>query len=189
MVTQEDVKLCLNDSQESMEKALQHSVSELSKIRAGKANPEMLNGIEVDYYGTKTPIQQVSNINTPDAKNIVIQPWEKGMLKIIEQAIKDSNMGLSPQNNGEHIRITLPPLTEERRKEFVKSAKQIAEHGKVAIRNLRKDANDFIKDLKNEGLSEDDFKNAESQVQKLTDTYIEKTEQLFLKKEKDILTL
>ncbi|MBN4052064.1 ribosome recycling factor, partial [Cytophagaceae bacterium AH-315-L13] len=152
-------------------------------------SPDMLNGVEVDYYGTNTPLTQVGNINTPDAKNIIIQPWEKDLLKPIEQAIIEANLGFNPQNNGETIRITIPPLTEERRREFVKTAKTIAENGKVSIRNARKDANDFIKNLKNDGMSEDMAKNTEDKVQEITNTYINKIDAQLSSKEEDIMTL
>ncbi|MBL4655840.1 MAG: ribosome recycling factor [Bacteroidia bacterium] len=186
---EEDIQLCLEDSKESMDKVIQHTAQELSKIRAGKASPDMLNGVEVDYYGTNTPLTQVGNINTPDAKNIIIQPWEKDLLKPIEQAIIEANLGFNPQNNGETIRITIPPLTEERRREFVKTAKTIAENGKVSIRNARKDANDFIKNLKNDGMSEDLAKNTEDTVQEITNTYISKIDAQLSSKEEDIMTL
>ncbi|MBL4715548.1 MAG: ribosome recycling factor [Bacteroidetes bacterium] len=186
---EEDIQLCLEDSKESMEKVIQHMVHELAKIRAGKASPDMLNGVEVDYYGTNTPLNQVGNINTPDAKNIIIQPWEKDLLKPIEQAILEANLGFNPQNNGESIRITIPPLTEERRREYAKTAKAVAENSKVSIRNVRKDANDFIKNLKNDGMSEDLVKNTEDKVQDITNAYISKIDAQLSSKEEDIMTI
>jgi len=183
------IKLQLEDAGDSMQKAIAHTESELTKIRAGKAMPSMLDGILVDYYGTPTPIAQVGNINTPDARSLIVQPWEKNLLGVIEKAIIDSNIGLNPQNDGTIIRMAIPPLTEERRKELVKRVKEEAEKGKVAIRNIRKDANDGIKKLKNEGVSEDEIKIGEAEVQKLTDSFIVKVDKLAEAKEKDIMTV
>jgi ribosome recycling factor len=183
------VKLQLEETSENMERAVSHAGNELTKIRAGKAMPSMLDGIYVDYYGTSTPLAQVGTINTPDARTLVIQPWEKSVLGAIEKAIIDSNIGLNPQNDGVMIRLAIPILTEERRKELVKRVKDEAEKGKVAIRNLRKDANEKIRKLKNEGLSEDEMKVAEGDVQKLTDSFIVKVDQLAEVKEKDIMTV
>ncbi|MVN92100.1 ribosome recycling factor [Mucilaginibacter aquatilis] len=183
------IKKQLNDAKALMEKAIVHADSELSKIRAGKANPAMLDGITVDYYGTPTPLAQVGSVNTPDARTLVIQPWEKTLLVPIEKAIKESSLGLNPQNDGTIIRINVPPLTEERRRDLVKKLKGEAENGKVAIRNIRKDINDKIKKLKSEGVSEDEIKTGEGEVQKLVDTYIIKVDQLADAKEKDIMTV
>ena len=183
------ISLQLDDSTEQMTKAVAHTESELTKIRAGKAMPSMLDGIHVDYYGTPTPLAQVSNINTPDARTLAIQPWEKTMLAPIEKAILDANIGLTPQNDGSIIRLNIPPLTEERRRDLVKKVKEEAEKGRVAIRNIRKDANDTIKKLKADGVSEDEIKAGEAEVQKLTDTYITKVDQLAEAKEKDIMTV
>lgn len=183
------VKLQLEETQENMEKALAHLSSELLKIRAGKAMPSMLDGIFIDYYGTATPLAQVGTINTPDARTIVIQPWEKNLIGAIEKAIIDSNIGLNPQNDGTVIRLLIPPLTEERRKDLVKRVKDEAEKGKIVIRNLRKDANDKIKKFKNDGLSEDEIKVSEGEVQKLTDSYIAKVDKIAELKEQDILTV
>ena len=181
--------LQLEDSTEQMTKAVAHTELELTKIRAGKAMPSMLDGIFVDYYGTATPLAQVSNINTPDARTLVIQPWEKTMLAPIEKAILDANIGLTPQNDGSIIRLNIPPLTEERRRDLVKKVKEEAEKGRVAVRNIRKDANDTIKKLKADGVSEDEIKAGEAEVQKLTDKYIAKVDQLAEAKEKDIMTV
>jgi len=183
------ISIELDDCKEKMIKAVAHTESELTKIRAGKANPSMLDGIYVDYYGSATPLSQVSNVNTTDARTIVIQPWEKSLLSAIEKAIIDSNLGLNPQNDGSIIRLVIPPLTEERRRELVKKAKEEAEKGRVAVRNIRKDTNESIKKLKNDGASEDEIKAGEIEVQKLTDTYIAKVDQLAELKEKDIMTV
>lgn len=183
------ISLELEDCKEHMAKAVAHTESELTKIRAGKATPSMLDGVSIDYYGTLTPISQVSNINTPDARSIVIQPWEKSVISAIEKAIIDANLGLTPQNDGTVIRLAVPPLTEERRRDLVKKVKEEAERGRVAIRNIRKDANDSIKKLKSEGVSEDEIKLGEAEVQKLTDTYIAKVDDLAVLKEKDIMTV
>lgn len=183
------ISLQLEDSTEQMTKAVAHTELELTKIRAGKAMPSMLDGIHVDYYGTPTPLAQVSNINTPDARTLVIQPWEKNMLAPIEKAILDANIGLTPQNDGSIIRLNIPPLTEERRRDLVRKVKEEAEKGRVAVRNIRKDANDTIKKLKSDGVSEDEIKAGEAEVQKLTDKYIAKVDQLAEAKEKDIMTV
>ncbi len=183
------ISLQLDDCKDGMTKAVAHTESELTKIRAGKASPGMLDGIYVDYYGTPTPLSQVSNINTPDARTIVVQPWEKNLLSTIEKAIMDSNIGLNPQNDGSIIRLAVPTLTEERRRDLVKKVKEETEKGRVAIRNIRKDSNEQIKKLKNDGASEDEIKVGEAEVQKLTDTYIAKVDQLAELKEKDIMTI
>lgn len=183
------IALQLEESAGEMENAVAHAAAELTKIRAGKAMPSMLDGIYVDYYGTATPLAQVSNVNTPDARTLVIQPWEKGMLTAIEKAILDANIGLTPQNDGNIIRLLIPPLTEERRRDLVKKVKEEAEKGRVTVRNIRKEANDVIKKLKNDGVSEDEIKIGEGEVQKLTDKYIEAVDQLADAKEKDIMTV
>jgi len=183
------ISLELEDCKSSMAKAIAHTEFEFTKIRAGKASPSMLDGISVDYYGTMTAISQVSNINTTDARTIVIQPWEKNIIGAIEKAIIDSNIGLNPQNDGIVIRLSVPALTEERRRDLVKKVKDEAEKGRVAIRNIRKDANESIKKLKNDGVSEDEIKTGEGEVQKLTDAFIVKVDQLIELKEKDIMTV
>ncbi|GAA4516677.1 ribosome recycling factor [Sphingobacterium thermophilum] len=183
------ISMELDDCKEKMTKAVAHTESELTKIRAGKATPSMLDGISVDYYGSSTPLSQVSNINTTDARTLVIQPWEKSMLSVIEKAIIDSNIGLNPQNDGMVIRLIVPPLTEERRRDLVKKAKEEAEKGRVAVRNIRKEANEAIKKLKSEGVSEDEIKSGEAEVQKLTDKFIAQVDQLAEAKEKDIMTI
>ncbi len=185
----EEVELYLDDSKDNMQSAFDHLEKELLKVRAGKASPHMLDGVTVDYYGVETPLDRVSNVNTSDARTIVIQPWEKNMIEPIEKAIMKANLGLNPINNGELIRINVPALTEERRKQLVKQVRTIAESTRVSIRNTRRDTNDELKKLKKEGLAEDEAKRAEEEVQKLTDDYIKKVDDLLEKKEEDIMTI
>lgn len=185
----EDLQLVYDMTEEKMQKAIEHLESELSRIRAGKANPNILDGISVDYYGTHTPLNQVSNVSTPDAKTIAIQPWEKKMIDLIEKAILAANIGLTPVNNGELIRLNIPPLTEERRKELVKQVRNEGEAAKVSIRNARRDANEEIKSLQKDGLPEDTAKKAETDVQKMTDDFGEKVDKIIEAKEKDIMTV
>ena len=166
-----------------------HFDKDLQKVRAGKASPQMLDGIKVDYYGNPTPIDQVANVNTPDAHQIIIQPWERTMLPVIEKAILAANIGVTPQNNGEFIRLVIPAPTEERRKELVKKAKQDAEQAKVAIRNIRRTANDDAKKLKDEGVEEDAVKKLEADIQKATDEAIGKVDKIMEAKEKEIMTV
>lgn len=172
-----------------MDKAIDHLNKELLKLRAGKASPSVLDGVMVEYYGSPTPLNQVANVNTPDARTLVVQPWEKTLVPDIERAIINSNLGYNPQNDGDVIIINIPPLTEERRKELVRAAKKEAENGKVSIRNIRRDANDQIKKLQKDGLSEDMAKDAEADVQKATDNYSVKIDNLFAEKEKEIMTV
>lgn len=183
------IKKQLQDAQATMEKAINHCESELTKIRAGKASAGMLDGIMVEYYGNPTPLSQVASINTPDARTLLVQPWEKTLLTPIERAIMEANIGINPQNDGVVIRLVVPPLTEERRRELVKKAKEEAERGKVAIRNIRKDANERIKRLKGEAVSDDEIKVGEAEVQKITDSYIVKVDKHVEAKEKDIMTV
>ncbi len=183
----DDVQLYLDEAKESMSKALHHLEDELVKIRAGKASAQMLDGISVDYYGVASPIANVATVSTPDAKTISIKPWEKKMLEAIEKAIFASNIGLTPMNDGESIRIILPPLTEERRKDLVKKSKSEGELAKIVIRNIRRDANEAIKSLQKDGLPEDDVKEGETRVQNLTNDYIAKIEKLLEAKEVDIM--
>jgi ribosome recycling factor len=183
------IKKQLEDARSHMEKAIDFCDSELVKIRAGKAMPSMLDGIMVDYYGTPTPLSQIGTVNTPDARTLVIQPWEKSMLATIEKAIMESNIGLNPQNDGVIIRLNVPPLTEERRKDLVKKVKEEVEKGRIAIRNIRKDANEKIKKSKTDGSSDDEIKVGEAEVQKLTDANIIKVDKLAEIKEKDIMTV
>lgn len=186
---EEEVQLYLEDAQEKMGKAVVHLEDELLRVRAGKATPNILDGITVNYYGSLTPLNQVSNISTPDAKSIAVQPWEKSMIDPIEKAILAANIGLTPINNGELIRINIPPLTEERRNSLVKQIKQMAENTRVSIRNTRRETNDTLKQMKKDGLSEDLEKDAEIQVQEMTDKYIGKVDALIETKEKDIMTI
>ena len=172
-----------------MEKAIIHLEAELIKIRAGKATPGIVDGITVDYYGNPTPIGQVGNINVADARTLTIQPWEKNMLQPIERAIIAANIGLTPQNDGNIIRLFMPPLTEERRRELVKKALGEGEHSKVAIRNIRRDAMEQVKKLQKNGLSEDICKDAEKDIQETTDKYILMIEKHLTAKEKEIMTV
>lgn len=184
---EEEIDLILESAKESMGKAIEHLEKELTKIRAGKANPSMLDGILVEYYGSNTPLQQVANIGTLDARTLTVQPWEKATLEPIERAIINSNLGLNPQNNGEMILINIPQLTEERRKDLVKQAKAEAEHAKVSIRNARKEANDEVKKLQKDGLAEDQAKGIEEEIQELTDKYVAKVDHILELKEVDIM--
>lgn len=183
------IKSQLEEARQSMEKAISHCESELTKIRAGKASAGMLDGILVDYYGNPTPLSQVASINTPDARTLMLQPWEKSLLVPIEKAIHEANIGLNPQNDGVMIRLVVPPLTEERRKDLVRKVKEEAERGKVTVRNIRKDANERIKKLKGESVSDDEIKDGEAEVQKITDAYIIKIDKHIEAKERDILTV
>ncbi|HAF29563.1 MAG TPA: ribosome recycling factor [Bacteroidales bacterium] len=185
----EEVQFIIDSAKESMDKAIRHLEVELGTLRAGKANPRMLDTVMVDYYGTQTPISQVANIGTPDAKTIAIQPWEKPMIDPIERAIINSNLGFTPMNNGEMIRINIPALTEERRKGLVKQVHAEGESARVSVRSARKDANNEIKLLEKEGLSEDDAKTATDEIQKVTDKYGEKIDQVVKEKEEDIMRI
>jgi ribosome recycling factor len=185
----EDLQLIYDEFKSANQKSLVHLENELMKIRAGKATPSMLHSVMVDYYGSPTPIQQVANISTVDARTITVQPWEKPMLNEISKGIINSNLGFAPQNNGEVLIISIPPLTEERRRELVKKSKSEGEHAKVGIRNNRKDALDMVKDLKNDGLSEDMSKDAENEIQNLTNVYVKKVDDLLDQKEKEIMTI
>jgi ribosome recycling factor len=185
----EDISSILETADEHMKKAIGHLEAELVKIRAGKANPQMLDGIVVDYYGSPMPINQVANINAMDARTLSIQPWEKNMLQPIERAIIAANIGITPQNDGVLIRLYLPPLTEERRKELVKRCQGEGEHSKVAIRNIRRDAIEGIKKLQKNGLSEDAAKDAEAEVQQVTDKFIAVVEKHLAAKEKEIMSI
>jgi ribosome recycling factor len=185
----DDAILCLEEAEENMKHAIDHLEREFLKIRAGKANPNMLNGVRVDFYGVSTPIEQTSNINTPDPRQIVVQPFDKSTIHEIEKAILNANLGFNPQNEGEIIRINVPPLTEERRMELVKRAKIAAEDTKVGVRNSRRQANEEAKKLEKEGMPEDDAKHLMDEIQKLTDAFTEKIDKLVVDKEKDILTV
>lgn len=178
-----------SDTESVMTKALNHLETELVKIRAGKANPNMLDGIVADYYGNPTPINQVANVSVLDARTISVQPWEKNMLQAIERAIIMANIGINPQNDGTVIRLYLPPLTEERRKELVKRCNGEGEHAKVAVRNIRRDSIEAIKKLQKDGLSEDACKDAEKDVQDITDKFISLIEKHLAAKEKEIMAV
>ena len=185
----EDISTIIAGTEEQMKKAITHLETELIKIRAGKANPQMLDNIVVDYYGSPMPINQVSNISVMDARTLTIQPWEKNMLQPIERAIINGNIGVTPQNDGAIIRLFLPPLTEERRKELVKKCQAEGEHSKVAIRSIRRDAIENIKKLQKSGLSEDAAKDAEADVQLVTDKFISQIEKHLGIKEKEIMAV
>ncbi len=185
----DDVSLTLEIAEDSMDKAIRHLETELVKIRAGKANPQMLEGIMVDYYGSPTPINQVGNISVTDARTLTIQPWEKNMLQPIERAIIAANIGVNPQNDGNIIRLFLPPLTEERRRELVKRCHAEGEHCKVAIRNIRRDAIETIKKAQKNGLSEDAASDAEMDIQEITNKYITAVDKHLAAKEKDIMSV
>ena len=186
---QEEVDFVIEHCEERMDAAIKHLEKELVHIRAGKASPSMLDGVQVEYYGTMTPLNQVSNVSTPDARTIAIQPWEKGIIPDIEKAIMTANLGLNPDNNGEIIRINIPVLTEERRKSLVKQVYNEGENAKVSIRTARREAKDELKKLLKQGLSEDLEKDAEAEVQKFTDDFGKKVDSLVEAKEKDILTI
>ena len=183
----EDLEIIFDLAKDSMSNAISHLEKKLLNIRAGKANPNMLTNVFVDYYGTSTPISQVANVNTPDGRTLIIQPWDKSMLQEIEKGIEVANLGFNPMNNGENIIINVPVFTEERRRELAKQAKIEVEEAKVAIRNARKDANNEIK--KSEDFSEDLKKNSELDIQEITDDNIKKAEQIFEKKKDEIMTL
>ena len=185
----EDIKMVLDMTEESMVKSLGHLEQSLAQIRAGKADTRTLNGVMVDYYGSPTPLSQVCNINTPDARTIKIQPWEKDLINEIERSIMAANLGLNPSNNGESIMINVPALTEERRVDLTKQARQEGEHAKVSMRNARKDAIDQLKVMLKDGLSEDLEKDAEGEVQVLTDGFNKKIEEVVKNKEKEIMTV
>ena len=183
----EEIELYLEEAKDQMNKSLAHVSSELTKIRAGKANPSMLDGLMVEYYGANSPLSQVSSITTPDARTLFIKPWEKSLIQEIERSIMAANLGLTPQNDGQQVIINIPMLTEERRKQLVKQVGQECEHGKVSIRSIRKDTNEQLKKIK--GASEDDVKNGEDAVQKFTDEFIIKIDALMKKKEVEIMTV
>ena len=185
----DDLKSIQQHAEEQMKKAIEHLEVELVKIRAGKANPQIVDGITVDYYGSPMPLNQVSNVSVMDARTLSIQPWEKNMLQPIERAIIAANIGINPQNDGNIIRLFLPPLTEERRKELVKKCHGEGEHSKVAIRSIRRDAIEHIKKLQKNGLSEDVAKDAEGNVQALTDKFISTVDKHLVSKEKEIMSV
>lgn len=185
----EEVELIQMDTEDNMHRSIKHLESELSRIRAGRASIGMLDGIIVDYYGSPSPLNQISSINVPDARTLAIQPWEKTMIEPIEKAILAANLGVTPQNNGEIIRINIPMLTEDRRRELVKQVKNEGEAAKISVRSVRREANEQLKKLLKAGLSEDMEKDAELVVQVLTDKFIRKVEEIIELKEKDIMTV
>jgi len=185
----EDIKFIIDSTKEAMESAMVHLDNQLQKIRAGKASPLMLGSVMVDYYGSMTPLQQVANVSAIDGRTLSIQPWEKSIIGEIARAITNANLGLNPQNNGETILINIPALTEERRIDLAKQVKAEGEHAKVGVRNARKEANDEIKKLKDDGLSEDMAKDSESSIQDVTNSYVAKIDALIAAKEKDIMTV
>lgn len=185
----DEVKMALDEATDAMTKAIDHLEFELNKIRAGKASPSMLDGVRVDYYGTPTPLKNVANVNTPDARTITVQAWEKSMLTPICKGILEANLGLNPQNNGELVIIAVPMLTEERRRDLSKRAHAEGEHARVSIRTARKEAVDFIKQAQKDGLPEDEAKSGEAKVQELTDKFNKKVEEVLAAKDKDIMTI
>ena len=185
----EEIDLILEDTKERMEKSIQFLMSELKKIRAGKATPSMLDSVMVDYYGSPTPILQVASITTPDSRTLFVKPWEKTIIQDIEKAIVSSDLGLNPQNDGENVIINIPPLTEERRLILVKQIKGEGEKGKISIRSVRKESNEMIKKLSNEGISEDSIKDGENEIQKITDSKINKIDEIIRSKETEITTI
>lgn len=184
-----DVKPIMTDAEESMEATLLFLDESLAHIRAGKANPRILDGVRVDYYGSNVPISNVATITTPDAKTISIQPWEKQLIGIIEKALINSEVGIMPMNNGEVIRLSIPPLTEERRKQLAKQARHEGEEAKISIRNARREAIEKLKKMIKEGLPEDSEKDAEATVQKIHDKYVKKVDDMLADKEKEIMTV
>lgn len=182
----EEIEFIIDTAREQMENAVAHLKKELANIRAGKASPAMLRSVTIDYYGSQTPLSQVANINTPDARTISVQPWEKSLLQEIEKGIQAANIGFNPMNNGETIIINVPALTEERRKELAKQAKNETENDKISVRNARKEANNDIKKL---DVSEDMTRNSETDIQVLTDKYIKIIDELYVMKEKEIMTV
>lgn len=185
----EESQLVLEEAKEGMENAINHLEKEFHKLRTGKATPDMLDDVKIDYYGVMTPLNQAANINTPDARQIVVQPFDKNMLPVMEKAILAANLGFNPRNDGEVLRIQVPPLTEERRRNLVKQAKSEAENSKVSIRNIRRTANEEAKNLKKDGIPEDEIKRLEDEIQKLTDKHIKIVDELSEAKEKDMMAV
>ncbi len=183
----EEVEFCLDEAEESMQLAISHLEKGFQKIRAGKASPQMLDGVMVDFYGVPTPINQTANINTPDPRQIIVQPWDKSIIHDIEKAILAANLGFNPSNEGEVLRINVPAITEQRRLELVKQAKAESEKSKISIRSSRRSANDEIKQLEKDGLAEDESKRAQDDIQELTNKYIDKVDKLMDAKEDDIM--
>lgn len=184
-----DTKTIINDATDRMKRTVSHLEDELLNIRAGKASTNVLNSVFVDYYGSQTPVSGVASVNVPDARTILIQPWDKNMIRPIEKAILDSNIGLTPSNNGETIRLTIPPLTEERRKELVKQVKGVGENARISLRNARRDAVEAFKKSQKDGMPEDEAKDGETQAQKLLEKYSKQLDALMEAKEKEIMTV
>ena len=185
----EEIQFYLSDLEESMQKAITHVGVEMSRIRAGKASPAMLDGLKVDYYGTPTPVSQIANISAPDARSLLIKPWEKNMVSEVAKAIKNSDLGLNPVSDADGVRLNIPAMTEERRRDLVKQAKNESESGKIRVRGIRKDVNEALRKLLKEGAAEDAVKSAEEKVQKTTDAYISEVEKMLSKKETEIMTI
>ena len=185
----EEIEFTLAEASEGMQLAVTHLEKELQKLRAGKASAQMLDGVRIDYYGVMTPIDQAANISTPDGRQIIVQPWDKSVLVLIDKAIQAANLGFNPKNEGEILRILVPPLTEERRRDLVKRAKAEAENAKISIRNIRRLANETAKKLKKDGVPEDEADRLEVDIQKITDEHIAKVDKIFETKEKDIMTV
>ena len=185
----DDIEFYLEEAEEMMDKAVNHAAQELVKIRAGKANPGMLDSIRVDYYGNPTPLNQMATVSAPDARTLMIKPWEKTIIQDIERAIINSDLGLNPQNDGEQVIISIPMLTEERRVELMKQVKHECEQGKISLRTVRKDINDHLKQLQKDGISEDEVHRAEDRVQEITDNHSKKIDELLAKKEEEIMTV
>ncbi|GAB3638848.1 ribosome recycling factor [Hymenobacter arcticus] len=185
----EEIQFYLSDAEESMGKAVAHVGVEMGRIRAGKASPAMLDGLRIDYYGTPTPIAQIANISAPDPRSLLIKPWEKNMVSEVAKAIKNSDLGLNPIADADGVRLNIPPMTEERRRDLVKQAKNEVESGKVRVRSIRKDVNEALRKLQKDGAPEDAVKDAEAKVQKYTDAHIVEVEKLFSKKESEIMTI
>lgn len=184
-----DTKTILGEATDRMQRAIDHLEEELLNIRAGKASVNVLNGVMVDYYGSQTPVSGVASVTVPDAKTVLIQPWDKNMIRMIEKAIIDSNIGLTPSNNGEQIRLSIPPLTEERRREIVKSVRAEAETARISLRNARRDAVETFKKAQKEGMSEDESKDGEAQSQKLLEKFSKTVDTAVEKKEKEVMTV
>lgn len=185
----EEIEFTLEETRESMHLAVVHLEKELQKVRAGKASAQMLDGVKIDYYGVMTPIDKTANISTPDGRQIIVQPWDKSVLSLIDKAIQAANLGFNPKNEGEILRIIVPPLTEERRRDLVKKARIEAENARITIRNIRRNSNETAKKLKKDGVPEDEIDKLETDIQKLTDDFIVKIDKIFEIKEKDIMTV
>ncbi|HNW74766.1 MAG TPA: ribosome recycling factor [Bacteroidales bacterium] len=185
----EEIEFTIEEAQEGMQLTIQHLEKEFQKLRAGKASAQMLEGVRIDYYGVMTPIEQTANISTPDARQIIVQPWDKSVLGLIDKAIQAANLGFNPKNEGEILRIMVPPLTEERRRDLVKKAKNEAENARIGIRNIRRTANESAKKMKKDGIPEDEVEKLETIIQKITDENIARVDKILEVKERDIMTV